>query len=495
MFALCGLLAGAIGLVVSTAAAWALRTRTTPLVAVAEGVRDLTPGRLATWLVHLVGSLDKPLLLAGSATGVLVVCLVAGVLARRHPLWSDLLLLAVSAIGALAALVAGGIVSGLCVLLGFIAMLVTMRLLVAPLRGEEGPEPMAVERRTFLRRSGLVVLGGAAVLAVGRFAGRGRRAVEESRRLVRLPGSRGVVPQGAALPVEDITPWRTAQRDFYRIDTALAPPSIQPGEWQLRVHGLVEREVTITYSELVQQQPTEGWVTLACVSNEVGGDLIGNAWWTGVPIRNVLQRAGVLDECDAVLQTSADGWTCLTPIEALTDDRNALLAYAMNGEPLEVEHGFPVRSVVPGLYGYVSATKWVVDLELTRFDRTEGYWTPRGWSALGPVKTQSRIDVPRSGATVESGPLAVGGVAWAQHVGIERVEYSLDNGPWQEARLGRVPNDDTWVQWSGGISVDPGSHDLRVRATDREGTTQTENIAPVVPDGATGWHTVTFDAD
>lgn len=494
MFAFCGLLTGAVGLAVSTAAAWMLRTRTTPLVAVAEGVRDLTPGPLATWLVHLVGSLDKPLLFAGTATGALATCLVAGALARRHPLWSDLLLLALTVIGAVAAIRSGGIVAGLCVLLGFMAMLVAMRLLVAPLRGEEG-EAGAEERRTFLRRSGLIVAGGAAFLAVGRFAGRGRRAVEQSRRLIRVPGTRGVVPRGAALPVDEITPWRTSARDFYLIDTALAKPSIRPSEWSLRVHGLVDREITLTYEELLQMPPTEGWVTLACVSNEVGGDLIGNAWWTGVPIRDVLARAGVGADCDAVLQTSEDGWTCLTPIEALTDDRNALLAYAMNGETLEVEHGFPVRSVVPGLYGYVSATKWVVDFELTRFDRTEGYWTPRGWSAHGPVKTQSRIDVPRSGASVPAGLLKVGGVAWAQHTGIERVEYSLDDGPWQTAGIGRVPNNDTWVQWSGQVDVEAGSHELRVRATDRSGETQTSTVQGVLPDGATGWHTVDFDAE
>lgn len=492
MFAVAGLLAGLGGLAFSSAAAWALRTRTTPLLAVAEGIRDLTPGGLATWLVHLVGSLDKPLLIAGTALGLVLVCTVAGLLARDHPLWSDLVFLGLSVIGLLAVLRSAGIEAGLSVVLGFIAMLVILRVLVAPLRGEATDLD---GRRAFLRRTSLVALGAAAAAGIGRFAGRGRRLVEESRRLVRLPGTAGVVPQGARLSVDGLQPWRTPAEDFYRIDTTLAPPSVRPEEWQLRVHGMVDHEVTYSYAELLEQAPVEAWVTLACVSNPVGGDLVGNGWWTGVPVRTVLERAGVLGSADAVRQTSADGWTCVTPIEALTDDRNALLAYAMNGEPLLIEHGFPVRVVVPGLYGYVSATKWVVDLEVTRFDKAEGFWTPRGWAVLGPVKTQSRIDVPGDDDGVPAGRVPVGGVAWAQHRGVSGVEYSLDGGAWQSVRLGRVPGADTWVQWSGAVEADEGSHELRVRATDGEGKMQTEQISDVLPDGATGWHTITFEAE
>jgi DMSO/TMAO reductase YedYZ molybdopterin-dependent catalytic subunit len=208
----------------------------------------------------------------------------------------------------------------------------------------------------------------------------------------------------------------------------------------------------------------------------------------------VLAEAGVLPEANAVLQTSHDGWNCGTPVEVLTDDRNALLAIAMNGEPLPVEHGFPVRMVVPGLYGYVSATKWLVDLKVSRFDDFTAYWTSRGWAAQAPVKTQSRIDVPRPGADVKAGALRIGGSAWAQHTGIERVEYRLDGGAWTRAQLGRVPNVDTWVQWSASVDVSPGPHRLAVRATDRGGSTQTGVRTDVVPNGATGWHTVEFDA-
>jgi hypothetical protein len=230
------------------------------------------------------------------------------------------------------------------------------------------------------------------------------------------------------------------------------------------------------------------------VSNPVGGDLIGNAWWSGVRVADLLAEAGVRAGADAVRQTSRDGWTCGTPLAALTDGRNAMLAVAMNGRPLPLEHGFPVRTVVPGLYGYVSATKWVTDLEVTRFDRFTAYWTERGWSERGPVKTESRVEVPRGGATVAAGRLRVGGYAWAQHTGIARVEYRLDGRRWQRAELGRVPDADTWVQWAGTVDVDRGDHTLAVRATDRSGYTQTAVRAGVVPDGATGWHTVGFTA-
>jgi DMSO/TMAO reductase YedYZ molybdopterin-dependent catalytic subunit len=223
--------------------------------------------------------------------------------------------------------------------------------------------------------------------------------------------------------------------------------------------------------------------------------LIGNAWWSGVLVRGLLEEAGVKAGADAVKQTSRDGWTCGTPLAALTDpDRNAMLAFAMNGEPLPVRHGFPVRMVVPGLYGYVSATKWLVDLEVTSFDRFSAYWTERGWSEKGPVKTQSRIDVPRDGASVPAGTLRLGGSAWAQHTGIEMVEVQVDGGPWQRAELGRVPGDDTWVQWATTVEVEAGEHRVSVRATDRSGYTQTPVRTDVVPDGATGWHSVRFDA-
>jgi DMSO/TMAO reductase YedYZ molybdopterin-dependent catalytic subunit len=332
------------------------------------------------------------------------------------------------------------------------------------------------------------------VAAGGRFAGRARRSVESARRLLRLPVTDGVVPAGAATGPPGLAPWRSPSHGFYRIDTALVVPSVEPDDWRLRIHGMVDRELTVTFDDLLARQLTEAWVTICCVSNPVGGDLIGNAWWSGVRVADLLREAGVHPDADAVKQTSHDGWTCGTPIQALTDGRNAMLAVAMNGGPLPVEHGFPVRVVVPGLFGFVSATKWVVDLEVTRFDRFSAYWTDRGWSAQAPVRTESRIERPVDGQRVRAGTVRVGGHAWAQHTGIATVEIRLDGQPWREAELGRVPNDDTWVQWSATVEVRPGTHTLAVRATDRSGYTQTAVRRDVVPDGATGWHQVGFDA-
>ncbi len=256
---------------------------------------------------------------------------------------------------------------------------------------------------------------------------------------------------------------------------------------------MVDREITLNFDDLARFGLVEAMVTLTCVSNPVGGDLISNAVWSGYRVRDLLAQAGVSSDADMVLSTSSDGFTAGTPLEALTDDRNSLLAITMNGQPLPIEHGYPARLVVPGLYGYVSATKWVVDLEVTRFDRAEAYWTKLGWSARGPIKTESRIDVPRSGADVPRGPTKFGGVAWAQHRGIKAVEVRIDDGPWQPAQLGASYNDDTWRLWSFDWQADdPGRHEIAVRATDGTGAVQTSQRADVIPDGATGWHTVSF---
>jgi DMSO/TMAO reductase YedYZ molybdopterin-dependent catalytic subunit len=297
------------------------------------------------------------------------------------------------------------------------------------------------------------------------------------------------VPAGAELGIRGLAPVVTPNADFYRIDTALQVPNLDPAEWRLRIHGLVENEFELTWDELIALPLEESHTTLMCVSNPVGGELVGNALWLGYPIRELLARAKPTSEADMVLSRSSDGFTASSPLEALTDDRNAILAIGMNGEPLPLEHGFPVRMVVPGLYGYVSATKWVVDLQVTRFDQARAYWTDRGWSARGPVKISSRIDVPRS--DVSAGEVVVAGVAWHQHTGIAGVEVSIDDGPWQDAELASAISTDTWVQWSYRWDADPGAHMLKVRATSADGEVQTSDFAPVAPDGATGHHTVT----
>jgi DMSO/TMAO reductase YedYZ molybdopterin-dependent catalytic subunit len=343
--------------------------------------------------------------------------------------------------------------------------------------------------------AGAVSLAAVGIAVAGRLVGAGRRHVETSRRLLRIPGvTRRQPPAGTSVGLAGVAQWQTPADDFYLIDTTIAKPTIEPDEWSLRIHGMVDRELTLSYSDLVARQMTESWITLSCVSNEVGGGLVGNARWSGIRLADLLAGLGVADDADCVLQTSHDGWTCATPLEALTDDRDAMLAVAMNGYPLPIEHGFPVRTIVPGLYGYVSATKWVVDLEVSTFARSTGYWTTRGWSAEGPVKIASRIDVPRGGAEVPGGEVSFGGVAWHQHTGIESVEVQVDGGAWTTAELGGVPSVDTWVQWAVTIDVPEGDHEVRVRATGKDGETQTSAVRSPDPDGATGWHAVEFSA-
>jgi DMSO/TMAO reductase YedYZ molybdopterin-dependent catalytic subunit len=380
---------------------------------------------------------------------------------------------------------AGGVVASI---VGGAALVGVLHLLVReePERSDQGPS-----RRNVLRMAGAVVVatavaGGGGELLAARH--RRRRALEKVRAALRLPTRSVEPPAGADQHLQGQKPWLTSNRDFYRIDTALSPPLIEPEDWTLRIHGMVERELTITYEDLVGRGLHDAWITLCCVSNDVGGDLISNTMFSGVLMKELLDEAGVKPEADALLSTSEDGWTCGTPLSALTDGRDAMLAVAMNGEALPVEHGFPVRQVVPGLYGYVSATKWVTDWEVTRFDHFEAYWTQRGWGEKGPVKTESRIDLPPQ--NVASGTVPIAGVAWAQHTGIAKVEVQVDEGAWEEAQLAAVPNDDTWVQWRLDWDALPGSHVIAVRATDKSGYTQTAKRADVLPDGATGHHTV-----
>ena len=480
---------------VSHAVTMLLTIRATPLLAVAEVVIEQTPGDLAESLIQVVGQYDKPLLIAGVTLGLLLLSLLAGLLAARSQVLAQLVFVAMGVVAFVAVQTRPGssVYDVLPVVAGTITWLVVLSFLVDYLV-RQSKQPTDPGRRGFLVRASTVAGAALVVGAAGQLVGRSRRSIEASRKLLRLPVTLGAVPKGADLGVEGVAPWRSGNVGFYRIDTALVVPTIDPNEWRLRIHGMVANELVLDYRDLLARELTEAWVTLCCVSNPVGGDLVGNAWWSGVRLADLLREAGVSGRADAVLQTSHDNWTCGTPLSVLTDDRNAMLAIAMNGEPLPVEHGFPVRTVVPGLYGYVSATKWLVDLEVTRFDRFSAYWTERGWAPLGPVRTQSRIDVPRAGSDVAAGLRRVGGSAWAQHTGIAKVEYRLDGDDWQIAELGRVPGADTWVQWTAAVELAPGPHTLAVRATDRSGYTQTSVRRDVVPDGATGWHTVEFSA-
>ncbi len=299
----------------------------------------------------------------------------------------------------------------------------------------------------------------------------------------------GPLPPGASLDVAGISPIITPNDDFYLIDTALTKPQVNLEEWTLRVTGLVEKPIEINFDELLTRPLVERYVTLSCVSNSVGGPLVGHAKWLGVPLKLILDEAGILPEAQQIVGRSVDGFTVGFPTSIPYDGRDALVAVGMNDEPLPIEHGFPVRLVVAGLYGYVSATKWLSELQLTTWDGFDAYWVPRGWAKEAPVKTQSRIDTPQKGR-IEPGPRAIAGVAWAPHRGIDRVEVKIGDGPWTEAELSTEISDNSWRQWKLDWDPLPGRHKIRVRATDGDGVTQTDLRQPPAPDGATGYHTI-----
>ncbi|WP_433551533.1 molybdopterin-dependent oxidoreductase [Micromonospora zamorensis] len=542
--ALAGITAAAVAIGIAEPVAVLTGPRSAPLVAVGGVVVDAVPESLKQLAIDLFGTADKIALLVG--TGLLLGGFAAlfGVLAVRRLAFGLAGIAAFGAIGVAAALTRSGAdaADALPSLVGAgLGALVLWLFIAGPFEldpwpwspptpivppagpvspagsvSPAGPVPSAApvapggqsvaanepdgaagvdpeSRRRFLTSSG-VLLGTAVAAGLGGRWLAGRRGVSAARDAIRLPAPvapAAAVPAGADLSLAQLAPYVTSNLGFYRIDTALVVPQVDPDSWRLRIHGRVGTERTYTYADLLARPLVERYVTLACVSNEVGGDLIGNARWLGVPLRELLDEVEPDADADQVVGRSVDGWTCGTPTAALRDGRDALLAVGMNGEPLPVEHGFPVRMVVPGLYGYVSACKWVTELELTRFADFDAYWVPRGWSVQGPIKTQSRIDTPRGRNRLTTGPVTIAGVAWAQHRGIRQVEVRVDDGEWQQAELAPAVSVDTWVQWSWRWDATPGEHRLQVRATDATGETQTERTQDVVPDGATGWHTVT----
>lgn len=500
-WSLAGLVAGVAGLAVSYLVAMLMKMRLAPVPAVAELIRDLAPSSSVEWAKDNLGTADKPLLLGLILVVLLVIFSVIGRYGRRGQPYVVGGYAAVSVIGLVATLhgVGADLQDLTPILVGFLTMAGTYALIADRLRKlEDVPVKERFEQRYARnRRSFLVAVGGVSIAAalsgfIGRFAGAPRRDVDQERRLSRLPFTQPSVPADTSLGVAGTAAWMTRPNDFYLIDTAFSKPVIKAVDWQIRIHGMVEREVVLSYEQLLEFEHVESWVTLNCVSNPVGGDLVGNAWWSGVLLKPIIEMAGPLAGADAVLQSSQDGWTCATPIEAMTDDRQAMLALYMNGQPLPIDHGYPVRSLVPGLYGYVSATKWVVDMEVTTFANATAYWTERGWGELGPVKMASRIEVPRGGASVSGGEVVLAGTAWHQHIGIEGVEVAVDGGAWTAAEIAATPSDDSWVQWRAVMTLPKGRHTAKVRATNKAGEVQTGAYADVLPDGATGWHQIDF---
>ena len=499
---LVGVVTGLAGLAVSQFVAALLSVREGPFVAVVESVVTLVPGPVAGWAIDFLGSRGKPVLLILLTLSMLAIFSVAGWLWPRVRWASVLVWVALAGIG-LAAVVARngtGTTEILPIGMGLGVWLVAMTAISSAacraLPWASSPETGAgPSRRGFAVAVGVVALLGLGSGVGARLTSGRKTAIKDARRLLRIPGvTARKTPGRALIGVPGVQPWRTRNDDFYQVHTALVIPAIEPAQWRLRIHGMVEREIVLTYDELIARGLTEAWMTLSCVSNEVGGPLVGNAWWSGVLTRDLLAEARPLRGADAVLQTSQDGWTCSTPLAAMTDDRDAMFAVAMNGEALPLEHGFPVRTLVPGLYGYTSACKWLVDVEVTRFADVEAYWTERGWAEQAPVRLTSRIDVPRAGDEIEAGTVTIAGSAWRQHTGIEAVEVAVDGGGWRLARIAQVRTADTWVQWAADFTVAPGPHVARVRAVDRAGQVQTGVERDVLPDGASGWHEVEFTA-
>jgi DMSO/TMAO reductase YedYZ molybdopterin-dependent catalytic subunit len=518
-----------------------------PVVSVGELVIEHAPSWLKDFAVETFGEDDKPALIVGTAVTLVLVSLVLGALSVRR-LWVGVAgTVALGAVGAYAALtrpvasvsdvwpsVAAGLTGSLVLVallrpgalvavLGRVAGTDAGRsdALAPPVHGStpssssssapvavagavdrpagppvmrptRAPAPPGFDRRRFLF-SALAVGGGAIVAGGAGRALQGRFSVSADRAAITLAppaSSAAALPSAADLAVGGVTPFVTPNADFYRVDTALTVPQVDPSSWELTIRGMVDNPVTLTFQDLLDRELVERDITLVCVSNEVGGPYAGMARWLGVPMASLLEEAGVQAGADQVVSRSVDGWTAGTPTELLLDGRDALLAIGMNGEPLPLEHGFPARMVTPGLYGYTSATKWITEIELTTFDSYDAYWVQRGWAQVAPIKTMARIDTPKGLGKVRSGPVPIGGVAWAIHRGIDAVEVRIDGGDWQRARLGEVPSVDTWRQWVFDWEASAGRHTIEARAVDGNGEVQTEARAEPIPDGASGWHQV-----
>ncbi|MGP9693534.1 molybdopterin-dependent oxidoreductase [Brachybacterium sp. AOP25-B2-12] len=493
-----GILAGVIGggLVVGVAELIALvfGSSSAPFIGIGGAFIDRIPPGVKDLVVGLFGTADKAVLFASMGAVYIVITAAIGLLGLRAPRAAEAVL-GVLALGA-AAVVAtrpGNVAAdAIPTMAGAVVGVLALHLLLR--RTAEAQD--AGGRRRFLRTAGIAAGVGVIAGAVGRGVGAARERAAAIRSSFTLPAPAvpaEAIPADAQVDVPGMPPYLTPAADFYRIDTALAVPQVDPQTWRLKITGMVDKPLTLSLEDLLKDPLTEANVTLTCVSNAVGGDLAGNATWLGVPIRSVLERVGVQAGADMVLSRSVDGFTASTPLEALTDSRNALFAVGMNGAPLPAEHGYPVRMVVPGLYGYVSATKWVEELTVTRFADATAYWTDRGWSEKGPIKIASRVDVPKTLAAVDAGTVRVGGTAWAQQRGIAGVEVRIDDGDWRPAELGGEVNDDCWRQWSyTWEGATAGNHTVTVRATDGQGELQTEKRADPIPDGASGWHSIQF---
>lgn len=527
-----GLLAAVAGMAAGHLVAGVLHPPASPVLAVSAAVIRLTPESVKQWAVRTFGDADKAVLVGSVTVVVLLLSLVTGRASRARPavgLTAVGLLGVVSAIAAVTspavtsasdagpvatvAPVLAAVVVAAGVLLGLRRRLVGGRPFIddaddvdvaaetpsSPVGDDDrspveaptdhaavGHVPGAPARRRFLVGAAGVAGGSVVAGLVGHRLARPGAVDDLDGIAIDSPAPR--LPTGLDREVPGITPFRTPTADFYRVDTALTIPRLDRDSWTLTIDGDVERRLDLSFRDLVEDfDVIERDVTLSCVSNEVGGPYVSSGRWLGVRTSDVLARAGVGSTADQILSRSSDGMTISTPIRALTDDRESMIAIGLDGEALPRERGYPARLLTPGLYGFVGATKWLVRLTATTYARDAAYWTRRDWATDAPVKTQSRIDTPKAFATVAPGPLRIGGVAWAQRRGITRVEVRVDDGPWQPAELGPEANVDYWRQWYHDVELaEPGRHDIEIRATDGTGEVQTAERTPPFPDGASG---------
>ncbi|MFJ6086772.1 molybdopterin-dependent oxidoreductase [Streptomyces sp. NPDC092369] len=518
--AVSGLLAGLAALGFAELVSAAVRPQSSPVVAVGGAAIDRTPAAVKDWAIRHFGTNDKLFLQLGILAVLALFALFLGCVALRFRRVGAAGVLLFGAVGATAATSrpdSTGLSDALPSVTGALVGAAVLYVLVGRLtRRAPAPPPAASPHEgpasgTGWDRRGFVIAATAAAAAsagagvLGRTlnASSGRNAVA-SRNGLALPrpaSAAPAVPKGAQLRIPGVSPFTTPNGDFYRVDTALVVPKVDATTWRLRIHGTgVRRPLTLSFDDLLRRELIERDITLTCVSNEVGGPYVGNARWIGVRLADLLAECGVRrpsrgGPADQLVARSVDGMTIGSPVEDVMDGRDALLAIGMNGEPLPFAHGFPVRMVVPGLYGFVSACKWIKDIELTTFDSYDPYWVKRGWARRAPIKTESRIDTPKPFARPKTGTVMIAGVAWAQHRGIDKVEVRVDDGPWQRARLAAEDTRDTWRQWSLPWQATKGGHTLTVRATDRTGERQTEKRTHTIPDGASGWHSVVVTVD
>ncbi|MGW3287996.1 molybdopterin-dependent oxidoreductase [Streptomyces sp. NPDC001002] len=518
--AVSGVLAGFASLAVAELVSAAVRPQAGPVVAVGGAAIDRTPAAVKDWAIRHFGTNDKLFLQLGILAVLALFALFLGCVALRFRRVGAAGVLLFGAVGAVAATsrpdstgladalpsVTGALV-GAAVLYVLVGRLVRRDPASESAAGmDETPPPgTGWDRRGFVLAATAAAAASAGAGALGRTlngsSGRDAVASRNNLTLPRPASAAPAVPKGAQLRIPGVSPFTTPNGDFYRVDTALVVPKVDATTWRLRIHGTgVRRPLTLSFDDLLRRELIERDITLTCVSNGVGGPYVGNARWIGVRLADLLAECGVRrpsegGPADQLVARSVDGMTIGSPVEDVLDGRDALLAIGMNGEPLPFAHGFPVRMVVPGLYGFVSACKWIKDIELTTFDSYDPYWVKRGWARKAPIKTESRIDTPKPFARPRTGTVMVAGVAWAQHRGIDKVEVRVDDGPWQRARLAAEDTRDTWRQWSLPWQATKGGHTLTVRATDRTGELQTEKRAHTIPDGASGWHSVVVTVD